>query len=191
MSVFYVLWFSHFLMFDLRKAVAVSVFRSASVVIGAPKANTSQKDITEGGSVFYCPWSLSQSRDCHTIEFDKEGKTYDWNKSKQHSNLVFEASVMWDLLSCVFFFFFKEEMPHEKLFIAKLNCAALWLSTFVLWFGCLWQWKLEMLFHSDLCFFLLIFETSRAFPLDQASLFRFTEALLLPLAPKHGLGWKG
>uniref|UniRef100_A0A4W6FKA0 Integrin, alpha 5 (fibronectin receptor, alpha polypeptide) n=1 Tax=Lates calcarifer TaxID=8187 RepID=A0A4W6FKA0_LATCA len=44
----------------------------ASVVIGAPKANTRQVNVTEGGSVFYCPWSLSQS-DCHTIEFDTEG----------------------------------------------------------------------------------------------------------------------
>lgn len=45
---------------------------SASVVIGAPKANTTQANITEGGSVFYCPWSRTQS-DCHTIEFDTEG----------------------------------------------------------------------------------------------------------------------
>lgn len=45
---------------------------SVSVVIGAPKANTRQVNVTEGGSVFYCPWSLSQS-DCHTIEFDTEG----------------------------------------------------------------------------------------------------------------------
>ncbi|TNN57201.1 Integrin alpha-8 [Liparis tanakae] len=42
---------------------------SASVVIGAPKANTKQAQVTEGGSVFYCPWSLSQA-DCHTIDFD-------------------------------------------------------------------------------------------------------------------------
>uniref|UniRef100_A0A8C3AFQ1 Integrin, alpha 5 (fibronectin receptor, alpha polypeptide) n=1 Tax=Cyclopterus lumpus TaxID=8103 RepID=A0A8C3AFQ1_CYCLU len=45
---------------------------SASVVIGAPKANTKQAQVTEGGSVFYCPWSLSQA-DCHTIDFDTEG----------------------------------------------------------------------------------------------------------------------
>lgn len=45
---------------------------SASVVIGAPKANTRQANVTEGGSVFYCPWSLRQS-DCHPIEFDTEG----------------------------------------------------------------------------------------------------------------------
>uniref|UniRef100_A0A3Q3JSG5 Uncharacterized protein n=1 Tax=Monopterus albus TaxID=43700 RepID=A0A3Q3JSG5_MONAL len=45
---------------------------SASVVVGAPKANTSQVSVTEGGSVFYCPWSLGQS-DCHTIEFDTAG----------------------------------------------------------------------------------------------------------------------
>ncbi|KAM9855747.1 integrin alpha-5 [Aulostomus maculatus] len=45
---------------------------SASVVIGAPKANTSQTRVIEGGSVFYCPWSLSKT-DCELIEFDKEG----------------------------------------------------------------------------------------------------------------------
>lgn len=45
---------------------------SVSVVIGAPKANTSQQNITEGGSVYYCPWSLGQS-ECHNIEFDTQG----------------------------------------------------------------------------------------------------------------------
>lgn len=48
---------------------------SASVVIGAPKAKTRQVNIEEGGSVFYCPWSLSQT-DCHAIEFDSEGKKW-------------------------------------------------------------------------------------------------------------------
>uniref|UniRef100_A0A8C7RDX7 Integrin, alpha 5 (fibronectin receptor, alpha polypeptide) n=1 Tax=Oncorhynchus mykiss TaxID=8022 RepID=A0A8C7RDX7_ONCMY len=43
-----------------------------SVVIGAPKANTSQFNITEGGSVYFCPWSLGQS-ECHSIEFDNQG----------------------------------------------------------------------------------------------------------------------
>uniref|UniRef100_A0A673WD82 Integrin, alpha 5 (fibronectin receptor, alpha polypeptide) n=1 Tax=Salmo trutta TaxID=8032 RepID=A0A673WD82_SALTR len=45
---------------------------SSSVVIGAPKANTSQFNIAEGGSVYYCPWSLGQS-ECHNIEFDNQG----------------------------------------------------------------------------------------------------------------------
>ncbi|KAJ3587098.1 hypothetical protein NHX12_013488 [Muraenolepis orangiensis] len=45
---------------------------SVSVVIGAPKANTSQPNITEGGSVFYCPWGLGQSQ-CHDIQFDPHG----------------------------------------------------------------------------------------------------------------------
>uniref|UniRef100_A0A673WN80 Integrin, alpha 5 (fibronectin receptor, alpha polypeptide) n=1 Tax=Salmo trutta TaxID=8032 RepID=A0A673WN80_SALTR len=46
--------------------------RCISVVIGAPKANTSQFNIAEGGSVYYCPWSLGQS-ECHNIEFDNQG----------------------------------------------------------------------------------------------------------------------
>lgn len=45
---------------------------SASVVIGAPKARTGQVNVTEGGSVLYCPWSLNHSA-CHAIEFDSEG----------------------------------------------------------------------------------------------------------------------
>lgn len=43
------------------------------MVIGAPKANTTQANVKQGGSVFYCPWSLSQS-DCFDIEFDPTGK---------------------------------------------------------------------------------------------------------------------
>uniref|UniRef100_A0A669EII4 Integrin, alpha 5 (fibronectin receptor, alpha polypeptide) n=1 Tax=Oreochromis niloticus TaxID=8128 RepID=A0A669EII4_ORENI len=45
---------------------------SASVLVGAPKASTRQFNVTEGGSVFYCPWSSSQTN-CHTIEFDLKG----------------------------------------------------------------------------------------------------------------------
>ncbi|XP_048033755.1 integrin alpha-5 [Megalobrama amblycephala] len=45
---------------------------SVSVIVGAPKANTSQPNIREGGSVFYCPWSLGQSQ-CSSIEFDRQG----------------------------------------------------------------------------------------------------------------------
>uniref|UniRef100_A0A671VMP1 Integrin, alpha 5 (fibronectin receptor, alpha polypeptide) n=1 Tax=Sparus aurata TaxID=8175 RepID=A0A671VMP1_SPAAU len=56
---------------------------SVSVVIGAPKANTRQVNVTEGGSVFYCPWSLGHT-DCHAIEFDSEGdRTVVLNKTEQ------------------------------------------------------------------------------------------------------------
>uniref|UniRef100_A0A8C2EKZ9 Integrin alpha-5-like n=1 Tax=Cyprinus carpio TaxID=7962 RepID=A0A8C2EKZ9_CYPCA len=48
---------------------------SVSIIVGAPKANTSQPNIREGGSVFYCPWSLSQSQ-CSSIEFDTQGKSH-------------------------------------------------------------------------------------------------------------------
>ncbi|KAK2851818.1 hypothetical protein Q5P01_008094 [Channa striata] len=59
---------------------------SASLVIGAPKANTRQANVTEGGSVFYCPWSLSQS-DCHIIEFDTEGdRDVIVNDTKHHGD---------------------------------------------------------------------------------------------------------
>lgn len=45
---------------------------SVNILIGAPKANTSQPNIIEGGSVFLCPWSSNQS-DCRVINFDSEG----------------------------------------------------------------------------------------------------------------------
>ncbi|XP_068186134.1 integrin alpha-5 isoform X2 [Antennarius striatus] len=70
---------------------------SASVVIGAPKANTRQANITEGGSVFYCPWSLGQS-DCHVIEFDTKGDRTTLLNETEHqvdfkSNQWFGATV--------------------------------------------------------------------------------------------------
>ncbi|XP_044038187.1 integrin alpha-IIb [Siniperca chuatsi] len=42
------------------------------VVIGAPKANTSQSGVTEGGGVFLCPWSPGGGS-CDIINFDLEG----------------------------------------------------------------------------------------------------------------------
>uniref|UniRef100_A0A7N6BFZ9 Integrin alpha-2 domain-containing protein n=1 Tax=Anabas testudineus TaxID=64144 RepID=A0A7N6BFZ9_ANATE len=44
-----------------------------SVLIGAPKANTSQPNITEGGGVYLCPWSHTN---CNIINFDKQGDRY-------------------------------------------------------------------------------------------------------------------
>ncbi|XP_048873076.1 integrin alpha-5 [Brienomyrus brachyistius] len=49
---------------------------SSSILVGAPKANASQPNITEGGSVYYCPWGLGQSQ-CNTIEFDNQGDRMD------------------------------------------------------------------------------------------------------------------
>ncbi|XP_036447594.1 integrin alpha-5 isoform X1 [Colossoma macropomum] len=45
---------------------------SESIIVGAPKANTSQPYIREGGSVFYCPWSHGQAQ-CNNVEFDRQG----------------------------------------------------------------------------------------------------------------------
>ncbi|XP_048858451.1 integrin alpha-5-like isoform X2 [Brienomyrus brachyistius] len=51
---------------------------SVSILVGAPKANTSQLSITEGGSVYVCPWSGTQSQ-CTVIEFDSEDRSYHVN----------------------------------------------------------------------------------------------------------------
>nr|XP_056705470.1 integrin alpha-5 [Euleptes europaea] len=45
---------------------------SVSVLIGAPKAKTNQLEVTEGGSVYYCPWYLGNVS-CTPIEFDSKG----------------------------------------------------------------------------------------------------------------------
>ncbi|XP_042249864.1 integrin alpha-IIb isoform X1 [Thunnus maccoyii] len=42
------------------------------VVIGAPKANTSQSGVMEGGGVFLCPWSPA-GETCNIIKFDVTG----------------------------------------------------------------------------------------------------------------------
>uniref|UniRef100_A0A667WGY5 Integrin subunit alpha 5 n=1 Tax=Myripristis murdjan TaxID=586833 RepID=A0A667WGY5_9TELE len=47
--------------------------QSVSVLIGAPKANTSQPDVIEGGAVYLCPWSQTN---CSIIDFDKQGDRY-------------------------------------------------------------------------------------------------------------------
>lgn len=44
--------------------------RTPSVLVGAPKANTSQPDIVEGGAVYYCPWPAEGSAQCKQIPFD-------------------------------------------------------------------------------------------------------------------------
>ncbi|XP_025898603.1 integrin alpha-5, partial [Nothoprocta perdicaria] len=45
---------------------------SFSILVGAPKANTSQADVTQGGAVYYCPWH-PQPGACSPIEFDHLG----------------------------------------------------------------------------------------------------------------------
>ncbi|KFQ44819.1 Integrin alpha-8, partial [Nestor notabilis] len=42
-----------------------------SVLVGAPKANTTQPDIVEGGAVYYCAWPATQ---CRQIPFDNTSK---------------------------------------------------------------------------------------------------------------------
>uniref|UniRef100_W5MWS7 Integrin subunit alpha 8 n=1 Tax=Lepisosteus oculatus TaxID=7918 RepID=W5MWS7_LEPOC len=41
-----------------------------SVLVGAPKANTSQPGIVEGGAVYYCPWPPAESAPCAQVPFD-------------------------------------------------------------------------------------------------------------------------
>ncbi|XP_069735493.1 LOW QUALITY PROTEIN: integrin alpha-5 [Phaenicophaeus curvirostris] len=51
--------------------------RSVSILVGAPKANTSQANVTQGGAVFHCPWP--PQGDCAPIDFDHIGpRTHDF-----------------------------------------------------------------------------------------------------------------
>nr|XP_003405118.1 integrin alpha-5 [Loxodonta africana] len=43
-----------------------------SVLVGAPKDNTSQPGVLQGGAVYLCPWGASPSQ-CTPIEFDSKG----------------------------------------------------------------------------------------------------------------------
>ncbi|XP_040343825.1 integrin alpha-5 [Herpailurus yagouaroundi] len=43
-----------------------------SVLVGAPKANTSQPGVLQGGAVYLCPWGTSPVH-CTPIEFDSKG----------------------------------------------------------------------------------------------------------------------
>ncbi|XP_034271937.1 integrin alpha-IIb isoform X1 [Pantherophis guttatus] len=45
---------------------------SMNVVVGAPRANTSQPDVIEAGAVYLCPWKPNGSN-CIPIEFDTKG----------------------------------------------------------------------------------------------------------------------
>ncbi|XP_036615749.1 integrin alpha-5 [Trichosurus vulpecula] len=43
-----------------------------SVLVGAPKANTSQPGVLQGGAVYLCPWGPNSAQ-CTPIEFDSKG----------------------------------------------------------------------------------------------------------------------
>uniref|UniRef100_A0A6I8NL38 Integrin subunit alpha 5 n=1 Tax=Ornithorhynchus anatinus TaxID=9258 RepID=A0A6I8NL38_ORNAN len=44
-----------------------------SILVGAPKANTSQPGVLQGGAVYLCPWGHPPPAACHPIEFDSKG----------------------------------------------------------------------------------------------------------------------
>ncbi|XP_074081829.1 integrin alpha-5 isoform X2 [Macrotis lagotis] len=46
--------------------------QGVSVLVGAPKANTSQPGVLQGGAVYLCPWGPNSAQ-CTPIEFDSKG----------------------------------------------------------------------------------------------------------------------
>ncbi|XP_019060810.1 integrin alpha-5-like [Fukomys damarensis] len=59
---------------SLRRELSYSLERGpqVSVLVGAPKANTSQPGVVQGGAVYFCPWSASPGQ-CTPIGFDSKG----------------------------------------------------------------------------------------------------------------------
>lgn len=175
-------------------SLSLSLLHSASVVIGAPKANTRQVNVTEGGSVFYCPWSLSQS-DCHTIEFDTEGKPCIWHTDKLCILVVLGSSDIWDILvqlpnNSVFICNFPlGEIPNNDFELCNLTDTALCLVCLIVWD---WRWCLNSPKMAELCRCSVHFWSHQgissllllsAAGLDQASVFHSTELLLATLVP--------
>ncbi|XP_068777719.1 integrin alpha-5 [Struthio camelus] len=71
--------------------------RSYSILVGAPKANTSQPNVTQGGAVYYCPWH-PEAAACAPIEFDHIGpRTHDFggNGSGGAGGAVEFKSLQW------------------------------------------------------------------------------------------------
>ncbi|XP_074386789.1 integrin alpha-5 [Zonotrichia albicollis] len=69
---------------------------SVSVLVGAPKANTSQPNVTQGGAVFHCPWP-PQGGACAPIDFDHIGtRTHDFGgNSSDGAEPVEFKSLQW------------------------------------------------------------------------------------------------
>ncbi|GAB0201407.1 integrin alpha-5 [Grus japonensis] len=69
--------------------------RSVSILVGAPKANTSQPNVTQGGAVYHCPWPPSD--DCTPIDFDHIGtRTHDFGgNSTETPDPVEFKSLQW------------------------------------------------------------------------------------------------
>ncbi|XP_015278281.1 PREDICTED: integrin alpha-5-like, partial [Gekko japonicus] len=79
---------------------------SVNVAVGAPRANTSQPGVVEGGAVFLCPWKPSGGP-CTPVQFDAEGDRTGIHRSVTaktfKSNQWFGASVnTWkdNILAC-------------------------------------------------------------------------------------------
>lgn len=76
------------------------------VIVGAPAAETNQKDIIRGGSVFKC--DISRDNNCHVIRFDtRNGK----ESSLQYNKHIFTFFT--------FFFKLKVQILLEKVYIIK------------------------------------------------------------------------
>ncbi|XP_067891679.1 integrin alpha-V [Heterodontus francisci] len=60
-----------------------------NILVGAPKANTSQPNIVEGGAVYKCPWS-KEGTNCEQFQFDNTG-----NRVRSQGDLLEFKSYQW------------------------------------------------------------------------------------------------
>lgn len=57
------------------------------MLVGAPKANTSQPGVLQGGAVYVCPWDTSPAQ-CTTIQFDSKGRLEEFREGPRVSGWV-------------------------------------------------------------------------------------------------------
>lgn len=57
------------------------------MLVGAPKANTSQPGVLQGGAVYVCPWGTSPIQ-CSTIQFDSKGRLKEFKEGPSISGWV-------------------------------------------------------------------------------------------------------
>uniref|UniRef100_A0A452U3M2 Integrin subunit alpha 5 n=1 Tax=Ursus maritimus TaxID=29073 RepID=A0A452U3M2_URSMA len=68
--------------------------RRVSVLVGAPKANTSQPGVLQGGAVYLCPWGASRVH-CTPIEFDSKGNPLGNTDKDREKEPVEYKSLQW------------------------------------------------------------------------------------------------
>ncbi|XP_013925080.1 PREDICTED: integrin alpha-5-like [Thamnophis sirtalis] len=85
--------------------------QSGSILVGAPKAETGQSEITQEGAVFYCPWHLGNNS-CTTIGFDSTKRSRSEELNGTLEQMEFK-SLQW---------FGATVRSHDKSILVSVGC---------------------------------------------------------------------